>query len=102
MGAKGGQDRVVTEATWSSRYVSVMSSRMPVKRVTAWPTEADLEAAIEAGLQRAFPWLPRELIKHQTKFAFSFGRSTIEVNGATTSRSEARAWVAPIQGGFPP
>ncbi|MGD0105922.1 MAG: type I restriction enzyme HsdR N-terminal domain-containing protein [Rhodopila sp.] len=64
---------------------------MPVKQLTTWPTESDLEAAIEAGLKRAFPWLPKESIRHQTKFAFSFGRSTIEVDGTTASRSEARA-----------
>ena len=64
---------------------------MTVKQLTAWPTEADLEAAIQAALQRAFPWLPQGSIRHQTKFAFHFGRSSVEVDGATASRSEARA-----------
>ena len=64
---------------------------MTVKQLTAWPTEADLEAAIHAGLRRAFPWLPAGAIRHQIKFAFSFGRAAIEIDGATSSRAEARA-----------
>ncbi len=64
---------------------------MTVKQLTTLPTEADLEGAIQAGIRRAFPWLPEGAIRHQTKFAFSFGRATIEVDGAIASRSEARA-----------
>jgi hypothetical protein len=64
---------------------------MPVSQLTAWPTEADLEASIRAALRRAFPLLPEAAIRHQTKFAFSFGRARIEVDGTTVSRLEARA-----------
>ena len=64
---------------------------MPVKQVTAWPTEADFEADLQAGLRRAFPWLPAASIRHQTKFSFTSGRSHIEVDGRAQSQATARA-----------
>jgi hypothetical protein len=64
---------------------------MAFKQLTTSPTEADLEAAIHAAVARVFPWLPDGAVRHQTKFSFSFGRATIEVDGASDSRKEARA-----------
>ena len=64
---------------------------MPAKQLTTSPTEADLEASIHHAVARAFPWLAPGSIRHQTKFAFSFGRKKIEVDGAEVSRAESRS-----------
>lgn len=64
---------------------------MPAKQLTTSPTEADLEAAIHHAVAQAFPWLAPGSIRHQTKFAFSFGRKKIEIDGAKVSRAESRS-----------
>lgn len=64
---------------------------MTVQTVTTGPTEADLEARIHAALQMAFPWLPPESLKHQTKFAFKFGHKTVKIDGAKVSQAQARS-----------
>ena len=64
---------------------------MPAKQLTTSPTEADLEASIHHAVARAFPWLAPGSIRHQTKFAFSFGRKKIEVDGSEVSRAESRS-----------
>ena len=64
---------------------------MPAKQLTTSPTEADLEASIHHAVAQAFPWLARGSIRHQTRFAFSFGRKKIEVDGAEVSRAESRS-----------
>lgn len=78
-------------AASTNRALAPTFATMTVKQLTTFPTEADLEGAIHAGVRRTFPWLSKGAIRHQTKFAFSFGRATIEVDGAIASRSEARA-----------
>lgn len=74
---------------------------MSVKTLTTWPTEADLEAAVPAAIQKAFPWLPQGSIRHQLKFSFSFGRKKIEVDATASSRIEARADILLCQGKQP-
>ncbi|MHB1529882.1 MAG: type I restriction endonuclease [Acidiferrobacteraceae bacterium] len=64
---------------------------MTAKQLTRAWTEADLEAAIHGVLTKAFPWLPEHAIRHQTKFWFTFGRKRVDVDGAESSRAEARA-----------
>lgn len=64
---------------------------MPAKQLTTSPTEADLEASIHHAVAQAFPWLAPGSIRHQTRFAFSFGRKKIEVDGAEVSRAESRS-----------
>jgi hypothetical protein len=61
---------------------------MPISQMTKSSTEADLEARIEPALRVAFPWLPPNGLKHQIKFEFKFGHST--VNGAEVSSTQAR------------
>lgn len=62
---------------------------MPAKQATTSMTEADLEARVPGAIQRAFPWMPDDAIKHQIKFTFKFGRQTLEANSGKT-RAEAR------------
>lgn len=64
---------------------------MTIKKITNEPTEADLEAEIHAVLAIAFPWLQPGDLKHQTRFSFKFGRSTIEFDGTKVSKAEARS-----------
>jgi hypothetical protein len=64
---------------------------MGAKKLTGSATEADLEANIHAALQRAFPWLSTDSIRHQTKFSFTFGRKKIEIDGVAKSAAEARS-----------
>ena len=64
---------------------------MPVKQLTTSPTEADLEARIDAAVRAAFSWLPPDSLRHQTKFAFQFGRAVVEIDGAAVSQAQARA-----------
>ena len=64
---------------------------MPAKQLTTSPTEADLEASIHHAVAQAFPWLAAGSIRHQTKFAFWFGRKKIEIDGAEVSRMESRS-----------
>jgi hypothetical protein len=63
---------------------------MAIKQLTSAPTESDLESEIHAALQKAFPWIPKGAIRHQTKFSFSFGRASIEVDGTKDSHAEGR------------
>jgi hypothetical protein len=63
----------------------------PVKQVTVGPTEADLEAEIHGALKKVFHWLPPHALRHQTKFSFAFGRSIVEIDGASVSKAESRA-----------
>src|SRR5438477_824839 len=64
---------------------------MPIKQLTTAPTEADLEAEIHRALRAQFPWIAAKDLRHQTKFSLRMGRSTVEVDGASVSRAEARA-----------
>lgn len=64
---------------------------MPIKQVTNWPTEADFEADLQAALRRAFPWLPPQSIRHQTKFSFQWGHAKIVIDGRSQSQVTARA-----------
>lgn len=64
---------------------------MSINKLTTHPTEADLEAEIHHALKAAFPWLKQEELRHQTRFVFKFGRSTVEVDGASASKVEARS-----------
>ena len=64
---------------------------MAIETTTKAPTEADLEAQIDAALRLAFPWLPDGLIRHQTIFSFSFGGKRITVDGAKGHVAHARA-----------
>jgi Type I restriction enzyme R protein N terminus (HSDR_N) len=64
---------------------------MPVKQLTTSPSEADLEARIDAAIRAAFSWLPPDGLRHQTKFAFQFGRAVVEIDGASVSQAQARA-----------
>ena len=63
---------------------------MSITQLTTLPTEADLEARIEAAVRAAFSWLPPDGLKHQTKFEFKFGHSTVSINGAEVSAAHAR------------
>lgn len=74
---------------------------MTIKKITNEPTEADLEAEIHAVLATAFPWLQPGDLQHQTRFSFKFGRSTIEINGATVSKAEARSDILIYRGDTP-
>ena len=74
---------------------------MSIKQQTVWPTEADFEADLQAALRRAFPWLPPGSIKHQTKFSFTWGRATIEVDGREQTKTTARADVLLYSGQQP-
>jgi hypothetical protein len=62
-----------------------------VKQVTTSSTEADLEARIDGALRTAFPLLPRDAIRHQTKFTFSFGGKEIVVDGKGKGSAQSRA-----------
>src|SRR4051812_29067996 len=64
---------------------------MPIEQLTTWSTEADFEADLQAAIRRAFPWLPPDSIRHQTRFSFTFGRSTINVDGREQTRVTAPA-----------
>lgn len=64
---------------------------MTAKQVTAWPTEADLEAEIHGVIKHVFPWLPSDSVRHQTKFSFKFGHKVISVNGAEASKAVGRS-----------
>ncbi|WP_347279150.1 type I restriction enzyme HsdR N-terminal domain-containing protein [Plasticicumulans sp.] len=74
---------------------------MTAKKLTISPTEADLEAEIHHAIALAFPWLPAESIRHQTKFSFTFGRKKIDVDGAEASRAEARSDIVLYNGDRP-
>jgi hypothetical protein len=63
----------------------------PITQLTTNPTEADLEAEIHRALTLAFPWIPASDLKHQTKFSFKLGRTTIDVDGEESFRVEGRA-----------
>src|SRR4051794_17209570 len=63
---------------------------MPITQLTTLPTEADLEARIEPAVRAAFPWLAPDSLKHQIKFEFKFGHSTVSINGAEVSSAQAR------------
>jgi len=63
---------------------------MPIAQLTKSSTEADLEARIEAALRAAFAWLPFDGLKHQIKFEFKFGHTTVAVNGGEVSAAQAR------------
>lgn len=62
---------------------------MAVKKLTQAPTEQDLEVAINRVLREKFKWLPRESIKHQTTFSFTFGRRKISVDGLKSAKARA-------------
>lgn len=64
---------------------------MGINNLTTQPTEADLEAEIHNALKVAFPWLKPGDLRHQTRFSFKFGRSKIEIDGASVSKAEARS-----------
>ncbi|TAZ56711.1 type I restriction enzyme HsdR N-terminal domain-containing protein [Rhizobium ruizarguesonis] len=64
---------------------------MAVKQLTTSPTEADYEGSMVATIAKVFPWLPAGDVRHQIKFAFNFGRASIEVDGAAEYRKEGRA-----------
>ena len=72
-----------------------------IRKATTFATEADLEAAIHAVVQKIFPWLPSTSIRHQTKFSFQFGRQTISVDGLSDSSREARADILLYRGDRP-
>ena len=55
------------------------------------PTEADLEAEIHCVLKAAFPWIKPKDLRHQTRFSFTFGRSSFEVDGTTVSKAAGRS-----------
>jgi tetratricopeptide (TPR) repeat protein len=74
---------------------------MTVEQLTTWPTETDLEAAIPAALQKAFPTLSKSSIRHQTKFSFQVGRTLLEVDGTKQARTEGRADVIAYVGDRP-
>jgi hypothetical protein len=61
---------------------------VPTERVTTRDTETDLESRVRAAIKLAFG-LPDGVIKEQIKFAFKFGRQTLEAD-AGKSRAEAR------------
>lgn len=63
---------------------------MPIAQQTVRATESDLESRIHEAIKRAFPWLEPGSIQHQTKFSFTFGRTTLDVDGARDTRNEAR------------
>jgi hypothetical protein len=74
---------------------------MTAKKLTTSPTEADLETEIHHAIALAFPWLPGESIRHQTKFSFTFGRKKIDVDGTEASRAEARSDIVLYNGDRP-
>jgi len=55
------------------------------------PTEADLEAAIHAVLNRTFPFVGGLAIEHQTHFKFHVGRAKVSIDGASDWVAEGRA-----------
>ena len=63
---------------------------MSIKQLTTLSTEAELEARIHTAVLAAFPWLPPDDLKHQIKFEFKFGHSTVSINGAAVSSAQAR------------
>src|SRR5262245_53251852 len=74
---------------------------MPGKKLTIEPTEADLEAAIRHTIARVFPELASDEIRHQTKFSFTFGRATIDVDSANAYAKQARADIILYRGTAP-
>jgi hypothetical protein len=58
---------------------------MTTKKLTKGPTEADLEAEIDAALRKAFPWLPGNALTHQVRFSFTIGRAMVEIDGTKTT-----------------
>lgn len=54
-------------------------------------TEADLESRMHAVMTHAFPWLPADAIRHQTRFTVRLGHSVIAIDGRTRERVDGRA-----------
>lgn len=63
---------------------------MTATQLTKSPTEADLESEIHAVIRKAFPWLPADAIRHQTKFSFVFGHASIQIDGLRDWQAEGR------------
>jgi hypothetical protein len=74
---------------------------MSITQLTKSPTEADLEARIEASVRAAFSWLPPDGLKHQLKFEFKFGHSVVAVDGAEVSAAQARLDILVSYKGIP-
>jgi hypothetical protein len=72
---------------------------MTIERLTTKSAEADLEAAIDAALLRAFPHLERNAIQHQISFKIRLGHSSIPVNGSAAWSPRGRADVLILLGG---
>jgi hypothetical protein len=75
---------------------------MTLAQLTTQPTEADLEARIDAAVRAAFPWLPPKSLQHQTKFAFRFGRPVVTIDGTQVSKAHARLADAKQRRSMPP
>lgn len=54
-------------------------------------SEADLEARMHAVMINAFPWLTKDALQHQTRFAVRLGHSIVEIDGRSRERIEGRA-----------
>lgn len=74
---------------------------MPANKLTKKTTETDLEAAIRNTIIRVFPWLDPADVKHQIKFSFTFGRSTIDVDSTDNYEKQARSDIILEKGGVP-
>lgn len=85
-------EKKTTEEAAAPPSVTVASEENSgVKQVTTGATEADLEARIDAAIRNAFSFLPRDGIRHQTKFTFWFGGKEITVDGKSKEAAQARA-----------
>jgi hypothetical protein len=74
---------------------------MSIEKLTTKPTEADLEAEIHHALKVAFPWLKSTELKHQTRFSFTVGRTSLEIDGALVSKADARSDILIYHGDRP-
>lgn len=59
--------------------------------MTRRKSESDLEARMHAVLTNAFPWLTKDALQHQTRFAVRLGHSIVEIDGRSRERIEGRA-----------
>lgn len=63
---------------------------MTITKLTEAPTEADLNARLDAAIKHALPWLGSESVRRETKFKVQIGRASVSIKNDSGSH-EARA-----------
>lgn len=73
---------------------------MTITKLTEAPTEADLNARLDAAIKHALPWLGSESVRRETKFKVQIGRASVPIKNDSGSH-EARADVLLYSGDTP-